>query len=55
MLIKKNDVSQKMQTDKALVNISTTNDIRDALVELAQLFAEQDDAIVELANVMMEG
>ena len=51
MLIKKNNIVEKIRADNAELN---QTELQDALVELADLFAEQDDAIVELANVLSE-
>ncbi len=36
-------------------NTVNIEDITSALVELGELFAEQDDALVELAGMMEEG
>ena len=36
-------------------NSDAAEDIMGALVELGELFAEQDDAIVELASIIAEG
>lgn len=54
MLIKKNDLLSKINHDNVRVAGLTMEDIQNALVELGELFSEQDDAIVELASVLME-
>ena len=41
--------------DNAMAQGVKTPDIEEALVELAELFAEQDDAIVELAEIIEGG
>ena len=52
MLIKKNNITEKIRADNAELN---QTELQDALVELADLFAEQDDALVELADLLSEG
>ena len=37
------------------INAANAEDIMAALVELGELFAEQDDALVELAGLIEEG
>lgn len=54
MLIKKNDISEKMKTDNALSQKLTVDEIQDALIELAGLISDQDDAIVEIASILTE-
>jgi len=39
----------------ATTNATNIEDVMNAIVELGELFAEQDDAIVELANLIEEG
>lgn len=55
MLIKKNDVAEKMKMDNALQSKTSIQEIQDALVELADLISTQDDALVELADILAEG
>ena len=55
MLVKKNDLLSKINHDNARAADLTMEDIQNALIELGGLFSEQDDAIVELASVLMEG
>lgn len=52
MLIKRNDLNEKMKTDNALSKALTVDEIMDALIELAEMISDQDDAIVELADVL---
>lgn len=42
---------------KAQLNEERQNriDLEDAVMELGELFAEQDDALVELAEIVVEG
>lgn len=55
MLIKKNDVAEKIKMDNALQSKNSIQEIQDALVELADLISTQDDALVELADILAEG
>lgn len=55
MLIKKNDITEKMRTDAALSSKLTIDEIQDALIELASMISDQDDALVELAGIIAEG
>nr|DAR10169.1 MAG TPA: hypothetical protein [Caudoviricetes sp.] len=55
MLIKKNDIPEKMKTDNALSAKLTINEVQDALIELASMISDQDDALVELAGIIAEG
>ena len=52
MLIKKNDITEKMRTDAALSSKLTIDE--DALIELAGLISDQDDALVEIAGILTE-
>ena len=52
MLIKKNDLNEKIKTDQALSESLTIDEIMDALIELAEMISDQDDALVELADVL---
>nr|DAT33231.1 MAG TPA: hypothetical protein [Caudoviricetes sp.] len=54
MLIKKNDVAEKIKMDNALQSKNSIQEIQDALVELADLISTQDDALVELADILTE-
>lgn len=54
MLIKRNDIQQKMESDNAIADRMTIDDIQNALVELAELYSTQEDALVELAEIMTE-
>lgn len=40
---------------KTAANTSSIEDVTDALIELGELFSEQDDALVELAGIIGEG
>ena len=39
----------------AATNAMNIDDVMNAIVELGELFAEQDDALVELASLIEEG
>ena len=54
MLIKKNDISEKMRTDNALSQKLKVDEIQDALIQLAGLISDQDDALVEIAGILTE-
>nr|DAG23955.1 MAG TPA: hypothetical protein [Caudoviricetes sp.] len=54
MLIKKNNLSEKIRTDNALSSKLTLDDVQNALVELASLISDQDDALVELACILAD-
>ena len=54
MLIKKNNITEKMRTDAALSSKLTVDEIQDALIELAGLISDQDDALVEIAGILTE-
>ncbi len=54
MLIKKNNLSEKIRTDNALASKLTLDDVQNALVELASLISDQDDALVELACILAD-
>lgn len=45
-------VNEESETEKAVARMA---DIEDAIVELAELYAEQDDALVELAGLIEGG
>lgn len=51
------DQLARLENAAAAAEQNTVNieDITSALVELGELFAEQDDALVELAGMMEEG
>jgi hypothetical protein len=54
MLIKKNNITEKMRTDTALSLKMTIDEVQDALIELASMISDQDDALVELAGIIAE-
>nr|DAP77468.1 MAG TPA: hypothetical protein [Caudoviricetes sp.] len=54
MLIKKNNITEKMKTDTALSSKLTIDEVQDALIELASMISDQDDALVELARIIAE-
>lgn len=54
MLIKRNNITEKIKTDTALSTKLTIDEIQDALIELASMISDQDDALVELAGIIAE-
>lgn len=48
-------LAQAKELAKTPLEKLTVNDIAEALVELGELLAEQDDALVELAEMIEEG
>lgn len=59
--IKRKVISEAMQKKievafaKSNTNEANAEDIMSALVELGELFAAQDDALVEIAEIIAEG
>ena len=48
-------LAQAKELEKPAVSKLTVEDLATAVMELGELFAEQDDALVELAEIIMEG